>query len=127
MTPFEEQLKNALKRENPPPGFAGRVMARIPEREPQWGSLFLSMFQLHTTRWALAGIFAFIMIFAVVVHKQREMRERIEGEQARSQVMTALRIASVKLSATRKKVQSIGRKPESLPRSVKSELLKTRS
>ncbi len=127
MTLFEDQLRDALKREDPPAGFTGRVMARIPERGLGWGTLFFSIFRPQAIRWALAGIFTVAMIFTMVVHQRRELRERIEGEQARAQVMTALRIASVKLNTTRKKVQSLGRDPESLPSSTDSDSLKTKS
>jgi hypothetical protein len=126
MTRFEEQLKQALKREEPPAGFAERVMAKIPERKPGWKSFFSFSFQFPYGRLAMAGALALVLAVSVAIHTRQEMQEKLEGERARTQVMTALRIASTKLNITRQKVQSIGRDLESEAPAAENDSLKSK-
>jgi hypothetical protein len=116
MNPFEDKLRNALRREAAPEGFAEKVLARtrgLPQpgaRAWRQSSAFLAMPAL---RWAAAAVAACLLVVAGLVHHQRQERLRREGEMARAQVMQALRIASVKLNVARRRVQEIGR--EDLP------------
>lgn len=116
MTPFEEELRNALRREAAPEGFAERVLART-KREEQPGAKAWRQFWAFASapvfRWALAAAAVCVMIAAGLVHHQRRDRLRREGELARVQVRQALHIASVKLNVTRKRVQEINREAPS--------------
>src|SRR5262245_42188186 len=123
MNRFEEELKLALRREEPPPGFTDRVMARIAELQGQeksreksvWLRRLMEFFQPARMKWAMAGAMAgLLLIGGFGVHRFRENErrrlaeiaegERAEGERAKEQVMLAMRIASAKLNIAQKKV-----------------------
>ena len=112
MNPFEEKLRNALRRKAAPEGFAEEVLART-RRLPQpgqkpWGQ-FGAFLALPVLRWAAAAVALCLLIVASQVHHQRQERLCREGEMARAQVRQALYIASVKLNVARRRVQEIGR------------------
>jgi negative regulator of sigma E activity len=112
MNPFEEKLRNALRRESAPEGFAEKVLTRVrglPQPGAKPWQQFGAFFARPVLRWALAAAAVCLVIAAGVVHHERQERLRQEGEMARVQVRQALRIASVKLNVARKKVQEINR------------------
>ena len=97
----EHELRRALRREAPAPGFAQRVLARIEkdERESRWSP----------RRWrALAtSLILTASIGGYVVHEAAE-RRREAGERARDQVLLAMRIAGAKVAHAREEVREIG-------------------
>jgi hypothetical protein len=119
MNRFDEELKLALRREEPSPDFTDRVMARVAElqkREKQreevgWLRKLVEFFQPPQMKWATAGAMAVLLVIAGFgVHLRREserkrLAEIAEGERAKEQVMLAMRIASAKLNAAQKKVR----------------------
>ncbi|HKQ78728.1 MAG TPA: hypothetical protein VJ810_33835 [Blastocatellia bacterium] len=119
MNRFEDELKLALRREEPSPDFTDRVMARIAELQGQekprekldWLRRLLEFFQPPRMKWAMAGAMAGLLLIAGFgVHRSRENERRrlaeiAEGERAKEQVMLAMRIASVKLNVAQKKVR----------------------
>lgn len=112
MNPFEEKLRNALRREAAPEGFAEKVLARtrgLPQPGEKAWRQFGAFLALPVLRGALAAAAVCLLIAAGVVHHERQERWRREGEMARVQVRQALRIASVKLNVARKKVREINR------------------
>jgi hypothetical protein len=112
MNPFEDKLRNALRREAAPEGFAEKVLARtrgLPQPGARARRQFGAFLAMPVLRWAVAAVAACLLIVASLVHHQRQERLRREGEMARAQVMQALRIASVKLNVARRRVQEIGR------------------
>jgi hypothetical protein len=108
MNPLEEKLRQALRREDPPPGFAERVFAKIPTRPRGWWETLRSYFQAPLLRWAIAGAFTFSLVIGGVLERQRRERLRAEEALAGMQVMQALRIASTELNTARRKVSAIG-------------------
>ena len=106
MNPWEESLREALRRKAAPEGFADRVLARIrelPVREKRpWFRAFIA-------RPALRGAAAVLClaIAGSVAYREQQQRQRRQGEIARMQVKQALRIASVKLNAARRMVQQV--------------------
>ena len=94
---LEHDLKNALRRESPPAGFASRVMQRIEQQEPRrwrpWRAAAAS-FLLMTV---LGGSAVWI------IHERRQA----EGERAREQVLLALRIAGEKVRYAQHEVRDI--------------------
>jgi hypothetical protein len=134
MSRFDDELRLALRREEPSPDFTDRLMARIAELEKQekprekkdWLRKLAEFFrpsQMNWApgmRWTIAGAMAVALIVAGVgVHRirlrERQVEaERIEGERAKEQVMLAFGIASAKLNAAQKKLyESDGRESES--------------
>ena len=93
MNPWEESLREALRRKAAPEGFADRVLARIrelPVREKRpWFRAFLARPAL---RWAVAALCLAIVVS--VAYREQQVRQRRQGEIARMQVKQALRIAS---------------------------------
>jgi hypothetical protein len=122
MRPFEDELRRALRRREPPPGFTGRVLARVrqaadartvagaksgaqPARRPLWPgwSWFGPRLRLGLAAVAAALLLA---VSLSVWQRHREEQQRREGEAARAQVMEALRITSAKLNRVRAKVEA---------------------
>ena len=118
MNSFDEELKLALRREEPSPDFTDRVMARVAELQKRekprekMGRLrrLAEFFQPPRMKWATAGAMAILLVIAGFgVHHRREserkrLAEIVEGERAKEQVMLAMRIASAKLNIAQKKV-----------------------
>jgi hypothetical protein len=112
MSRFEDALREALRRQEPPAGFAGRVMARIQSRDRgtagvrdatgSWSGL-LPAFRAPRLRWATAC--AAVVLLVGGLEYRSEKLERAEGERARREVMLALRIAGSKLRLARAHVQ----------------------
>jgi uncharacterized membrane protein len=107
MSRLDDALREALRREDPPSGFAARAMARIeaaPQRTSVWAGL-QGLFGWRRWRWAaaLAGV-----VLAVGAGEYGiEMQRRAEGERARDQVMLALRITGGKLRLAQAMVQRV--------------------
>jgi hypothetical protein len=99
MNPLDDELKSglesALKRREPPPGFAEHVMSRLPAGpRRRW-----------THSWMAAASAALIAILGAGAYDyQRRERVRQEGEQAKAELVFALELASEKLQHTRAKL-----------------------
>ncbi len=118
MNRFEDELKHALRREEPSPDFTDRVMARIANLQRQeksrektnWRRKLMEFFQPPRMKWAMAGAMACVLIIAAFgvyrshENEQRRLAEIAEGERAKEQVMLAMRITSAKLNVAQKKV-----------------------
>jgi hypothetical protein len=94
MNRLEEALRDALRREEAPGGFTEGVLARLSSpaaRPAPWVWL----------RWALVTTLSLLLLVAVQYNTER--RRRAEGERAKAQVLTALRITAEKLEYTREK------------------------
>jgi hypothetical protein len=98
---LEHDLKHALRRESPPEGFARRVMQRLdhaaeadaPRRRPVWW------------RAAAASVTLGLVLGGYATHKAVEHRR---GEQAKEQVLEAMRITSEKMRYAQQEVRAIG-------------------
>lgn len=102
MTPMDDELRRALHRVDPPPGFADRVRARIDAASPVSPKRRAADHHWRTTGWALAATLA-IAIGTGVWYRAQEQR-RAQGEEAKRQVLLSLNIASSKLRAIEMKV-----------------------
>jgi hypothetical protein len=117
MSQLDDALREALRREQAPEGFAERVMARIEAGETArpvarlgFWSGWLTAFRGPQLRWA-SGFAAAALVIGGIGFEVREQRERVEGERAKEQVMLALRITSGKLRMVQAKVQRIEEAP----------------
>jgi hypothetical protein len=93
MSRLDDELKIAMRREDPPPGFAERVLARAERRRtarPWWGAAIAAM-----------------VLLAAGAEFEHQRRVRAEGEQAKQQVMLALRITGSKLHYIKEKIHVI--------------------
>lgn len=102
MDPLEEQLKNALRREQPRAGFAGRVRARVAVREGT--ARRAGWFSLPQLRWVVA-ILLCVGVVAGVSYRHDKV-ERARGEAAKQQVYVALRLAGAKMQLAESKVRT---------------------
>jgi uncharacterized protein HemX len=87
---FDNALKEAFRRQEPPDGFADRVMARIPQKRSSggWRRQWLAI--------AASACFGMVGIGAWQQHQRQ-----VEGEKARQQLMYALTVASESLQTTK--------------------------
>jgi len=83
---LDDELRSALQRREPRPGFAGRVLARVHQPAPRP--------RLAWLYWAAACAIA----VTVLVGGGLDYRRRQQGERAKQEVMLALEIASTKLN-----------------------------
>ena len=113
MSRLDDELRWALRRREPSPDFAERVVARIalqnatpqPARSRWWRALLPLQLGRWNMRWAVVGALACLLAATIGVHQYRvNQRTRAEGEVAKAQVMLALQIASAKLNVAQRKV-----------------------
>jgi hypothetical protein len=93
---FENELRRALRRQEPPSGFTDRVMARIPNRRPQpiWHRQWLAAADATAVRAA-----ACIAVIGSGAWEQH--RRQVEGERAKQELIYALTVASESLQTTK--------------------------
>jgi hypothetical protein len=89
---LEDELRSALRRQDPSPGFAGRVIARARPAPP------------HRSRrpmlaWAASVAAMLALSFGAVTEYRR-----VQAERARDEAVLALQIAAEKLNHIRDKV-----------------------
>ncbi|HYM62166.1 MAG TPA: hypothetical protein VEZ11_14890 [Thermoanaerobaculia bacterium] len=101
---LDSELRAALRRESPPPGFAQRVMDRIERESAQparwWRSEWL-------TGRRIAAAFALVALLGTWTGHEIVARRRAEGERARENVLIALRIAGAKVRYAQEEVRQI--------------------
>jgi hypothetical protein len=103
---LEQELKKALRRVDPPSGFAERVLARAEEEAKQKARprLWFNWLGMGPMRWAVACALCLVLASSgIVYHLEREKR----GEQAKEQLMLALRITSGKLQIATESMQQV--------------------
>lgn len=103
MSRLDDELRNALRRQDAPPGFAERVLARA-AAEPAKRGWFDWLAWPHL-RWVTA-VAAMVMVVAGVTW-ERERRMRAEGELAKQRLMLALRITASKLQFVKEKLNAM--------------------
>ena len=108
MKSLEENLKEALKRVDPPAGFADRVLARVAETEREkqtlrklWGGFFGA----GVLRWAGACALCVLLALSGTLY-ERDMQRR-RGEAAKQQLMLALRITGSKLQIAQQSLREL--------------------
>ena len=111
MTRFEDELKNALQRQEAPDGFADRVLAGAAGQTPRplrftWRDSLWNGFAQPLLRWAAVAAVS-VALVAGSVHYRNVQRERARGEAAKERLLLALRIAGSKLQMARAKVDQI--------------------
>ena len=108
MKPFDDNLREALRRRQPPAGFAERVLARIPETTPQG--------RKPSFRWQwIAAAAAAVVALTIGLSFYRGNLRRSEGEKAKEQVMLALRVTGSKLRGVQERVGAAERRTIELP------------
>lgn len=106
MNRLEQELKKAMQRVEPPAGFAERMLARAAsEKEkkarPLWGFAWPGASNL---RWATACALCVVLATSGILYHHEQHRK---GEEAKEQLMLALRITSSKLQIATQSVRNI--------------------
>lgn len=108
MNDIDNQLRDALRRCNPPAGFADRVMAKAAAegKRPLWT---FQPFRLGwpTLRWVAVPTLAAMLMAGFGYHSYEQRKEEAEARVARQQVLLALRIAGSKLKLAKQKVRKV--------------------
>jgi len=105
---MEKALQEALRRQSPPPGFANRVMARLPQAESESdGYAGTEVRQMPTRRrpWLVIGLAASLVVGTFGGVRYQEYRQ---GQEAKRQLLLALQITGEKLTLAQHKVVGIG-------------------
>lgn len=87
MQHFERELKEALQRRPAPPSLKRKIMERRGRQAAERHHGHMLIWQRMAASLALAGVLGGVMEWQI-----QKAQERRKGEEARRQVMTALRI-----------------------------------
>jgi len=103
MTPFEQELKQALNRQEPAGDFTARVLALCAREDAKkrngfWHSL------LANRAWRLAAVAAALVVAVGGTAFQQHERE-VRGMAAKRQLILAMRIAGTKLQEVQQRVR----------------------
>lgn len=106
MDDFEQQLKQAMARQEPPPWFEAKVLAAV-ERQPQSRQSLWSRFRVQPgMRWA-TGFAAALLVTTGVWQHEHAVQEREAGEAAKEKLKVALRITGQKLHSIQTRVDAV--------------------
>jgi len=97
--PFEDRLRQSLRRVDPPAEFVEHVLRRVQDASVERRSPVLFS---RPPVWLAAAVLAGLALSAGLW--QRERRIRAEGERAKAQLLQALEISSSKLNGVLRKV-----------------------
>jgi hypothetical protein len=103
---FDDELRRAFKRKEPPPGFAERVLARISQAgssvgETRCATRVGSAFVVRWIAAAAAGVA--IAIASTQIYHSRQAA--LEEARVKQQLRTSLQIASEKLNDVERKLR----------------------
>jgi hypothetical protein len=104
MNDLEKQLRSALRRCDPPAGFAERVMARV-DRDSQRKTASWNWWL--KLRWAAIPALAAILVFGFWFRGYEQRQQEKEALAAKQQIMLALRITGSKLRMAKAKVKAV--------------------
>jgi len=121
-----DELKQALRREEPPEGFTERVLRRVGEEQirlkpdPMWDPASAGLNgrlggskgpARHGAFVRLAAAASIVAAVAGGIEYRAIQRERAEGEAAKARVTLALHIASSKLQLVQSKINQLHERP----------------
>ena len=107
MTPFEEELKQALQRQEPVGDFTARVLARCAQEDARKRSGFWHSFWAAPA-WRVSAVAAALVLVAggtALEQHEREVKRQARGMEAKRQLVLAMRIAGAKLQEVRERVE----------------------
>jgi anti-sigma-K factor RskA len=105
MSQFERDLRESLRRREPPPGFAGKVIARAHEIDKRRET---RSFWMSSWRWVTAAAAVVMLIAGISVYQ--EHRRQVEARQSKEQLILALQITGSKMRVVQERLSVIQRK-----------------
>ena len=102
MTPFEDELKQALKRQEPSGDFTARVLARCAQEDAKKRSGLWQRFWAAPSFRLSAVTAALLIVAGGAVYEQHEREAR--GMAAKRKLVLAMRIAGTKLQQVQRRV-----------------------
>ena len=106
MDRFDDELRDAMRREPAPDWFVDGVMRKLragPEPRRAW---LARVFSGSWVRWA--ALTATLVVVFGGVRLEQTRRERAAGEQAKAQLMLALQVTGSKLHVAQQRVMDFG-------------------
>jgi hypothetical protein len=103
MTPFEEELKQALKREDPGADFTARVLAKCTQADERAEHSFWRVSWLMPA-WRVGAVAAGLIVLAGGTAYEHHQHE-VKGMAAKRQLLLAMRIAGTKLQEVQERVK----------------------
>jgi len=123
MKPLDDELRNLLRRREPPEGFPERVMARL-ETPPARLTIRRRMsafFQRPVLRWAAVAAACVVAVLGVVRY-QHQQRVRAQAERASQQAIYALRITNEEIGTALRRAQRVTLRALEVPKNPNSEM-----
>jgi len=123
MKPLDNELKNLLRRKDPPEGFAGRVMARLDTPHPRHtlARRVSAFFRPPVLRWAAVALVCVLAVLAVVRYEHQQ-RVRAQAERASQEAIVALRITNEEIDAAFERAQHVTLQALQVPRNPKLQM-----
>ena len=124
MKPLDDELRELMRRREPPEGFAERLMARI-EQEPQRQTLAqrtTALFWRPILRWVAVTAVVGVLVLAGVSRYEQQKRMQAQAEQASQQAMVALRITNAEIAAALERAQNVTARALEVQRNPKQEM-----
>ncbi len=122
MKPLDDQLRDLMRRREPPQSFVERVMARIETEPPRMtpAQRISASFWRPMLRWVAVTAVVCLVAVVSVVRYERQQRLRAQAEQAGQQAMLALRITNEEINAALERAQHVTARALEVPRNPKS-------
>ena len=103
---FERELTHALRRVDPPAGFADRIMVRAEAAAPARAKVVTMAPRRRI--WASGALAATLLAAAVLTQQTHERQQRQKAELAQQQFDAAMRITDQTLEHVREQIQQAG-------------------
>src|SRR5690348_15133228 len=110
----EDDLRSALKRQDPGEGFTQRVMARVnqSESEPERAQRRVWFLRLRPALVALAAVLLLVVAIGVG-YRRGQIAQQARARKAEQQAVLALRIANAKLNRV---FERVNQRQQNLPK-----------
>lgn len=124
-TELERELRGVLQREDPPAGFAGRVLAQARGRQP-WRPMAFSMLRRRAAALSTLTILIAVCASVTILTVRHQRLEAQNAQRARAQLLTALQVTAGELDWAEARLDQAlaapgGGPPRPAPRSHREE------
>ncbi len=124
MKPLDDELRNLLRRKEPPEDFEERVMARLESMPPRLtlAERLSAFYRRPMLRWVVVAAVVCVVAVASIVRYQRQQRMRAQAEQASREAILALRITNAEIDAALERAQHVTLRALTVPKNLKQEM-----